>query len=260
MVGIATVEVRRASNGTLLAHGTFLNSSGIFVSADHTNGGVGFGSQGVPFGDAGFPGQPVYPFGLGNLTPAAAVTLKKNTTVTGAFVASCLGFPVANVSSCGAPTPLFTTAGGSGPRRQPRGRGTGRNLQGAQAVGAPPVTSGSGSSPTTFSSSPSHSAIRDTFRTTSGQVRPEQFSTRSARNRRMRCDPSERPPGARAPAPRRRRRAARAASAASRPGGRTARAPSAPARPPPARAAPRTSRVRAVPSSPGRGSRRCEGS
>lgn len=111
MVGIATVEVRRASTGTLLAHGTFLNSSGIFVSADHTNGGVGFGSQGVPFGDAGFPGQPVYPFGLGNLTPAAAVTLKKSTTVTGAFVASCLGFPVANVASCGSPTPLFTTAG-----------------------------------------------------------------------------------------------------------------------------------------------------
>jgi hypothetical protein len=37
-------------------------------------------------------------------------------------------------------------------------------------------------SPITFSSSPSHSAMRPTFRTTSGHVRPLHASTRRARN------------------------------------------------------------------------------
>jgi hypothetical protein len=110
LVGVASVEVKDAKTGAVLARGDFINSDGIFVSADNTNGGVGFGSGGVPPGP-GFPGQPAYPYAIADLTPGGPIDLKTEITVTGTFVASCFNFPVAVASDCGAPQPLHTTAG-----------------------------------------------------------------------------------------------------------------------------------------------------
>ncbi len=81
----------------VIAQGTFLPEAGIFVSVDQTNDGVGFGSHGVPLGDPGFPGEPVYPYAL--LTSKDAVLsydLNRSDTLNDFFVPgfaiSCLGF------------------------------------------------------------------------------------------------------------------------------------------------------------------------
>jgi hypothetical protein len=96
---------------TTVGTGSFQPSAGIYVSVDNTNGGVGFGSFGVPPGHAGFPGQPVYPGAI--LVPACCVTpnvskydLKSNFFVS-AYQIGCWGFP----GACQTGKALATTAG-----------------------------------------------------------------------------------------------------------------------------------------------------
>lgn len=96
---------------TTVGTGNFLPAAAIYVSVDNTNGGIGFGSFGVPPGHAGFPGQPVYPGGI--LVPACCVTpnvtkydLRSNFFVS-AYQLGCYGFP----GTCRAAKPLATTAG-----------------------------------------------------------------------------------------------------------------------------------------------------
>ncbi len=106
LVGTASVSVTDASTHAVLAQGTFLSSDGIFVSVDNTNGGVGFGSAGVPPASASFPGDPAYPFGLVPVSSVSAYDLQSAFSTTGDGFA-CVGFP----SGCVSPIALATTAG-----------------------------------------------------------------------------------------------------------------------------------------------------
>jgi hypothetical protein len=95
---------------TTVGTGDFLSSAHIYVSVDNTNGGIGFGSFGVPPGHAGFPGQPVYPGGI--LVPACCVSPNvttynlKSDIYIDAYQIGCWGFP-----TCKTGQPLATTAG-----------------------------------------------------------------------------------------------------------------------------------------------------
>lgn len=104
--GVAAVTIHDQSSGNILADGTFDPSAGMFISIDHVNGGVGFGSQTVwPVAGAGFPGQPAYP--LGNvLTSSTTYDLQSSTSITGGAI-SCVGFP----GPCGAPTSISMSDG-----------------------------------------------------------------------------------------------------------------------------------------------------
>jgi len=115
--GTASVKVADATTGTVLAHGTFLPSAGIFVSIDNTNGGggVGFGSAGVLPTSPSFPGQPVYPYAIFS---AGGLTLEtydlKSTFTSGQGVGlSCVDFPQnpQNHVPCGTPIALPTNNG-----------------------------------------------------------------------------------------------------------------------------------------------------
>jgi hypothetical protein len=108
LMGTASVQVNSASTGALLSEATFLPAAGIFVSADNTNGGLGFGSFGALPSSPAFPGNPVYPYGANFIFPLTAsydlvtdgyIELYNNT--------SCVGFPFA----CQPGAPLPTTAG-----------------------------------------------------------------------------------------------------------------------------------------------------
>jgi hypothetical protein len=115
LTGTATfgIYVFDASTGsyTTVGTGTFQSSAGIFVSVDNTNGGIGFGSFGVPPGHTGFPGQPVYPGAI--LVPACCVSpnVTKYNLQTDLFVSAyqlgCWGFP----GACHTGRALATTAG-----------------------------------------------------------------------------------------------------------------------------------------------------
>jgi hypothetical protein len=102
-----------ASTGTYTTVGTgsFEPSAGIFISVDNTNGGIGFGSFGVPPGHAGFPGYPVYPGAI--LVPACCVSpnVSKYNLQSDFFVSAyqlgCWGFP----GACHTGRALATTAG-----------------------------------------------------------------------------------------------------------------------------------------------------
>lgn len=105
--GVASFIVYNASNGTVLANGSFDASAGMYVSIDNVNGGVGLGSQAVwPATAGGFPGQPAYPYAHVFSTPSAYDLKSTFSTIgfpdqfTGAL--SCTGFP----GPCGAPTSL----------------------------------------------------------------------------------------------------------------------------------------------------------
>jgi hypothetical protein len=108
---VATVSIYE---GTTTYNATFLPAAGIYVSVDNTNGGIGFGSAGVPPTDPTFPGNPVYPEAQlgnnGNL--AGAITLSNYNLATGfswsGWSISCVGFPL-TCASAGPPLP--TTAG-----------------------------------------------------------------------------------------------------------------------------------------------------
>jgi hypothetical protein len=111
LAGTATVVITDSS-GTLLAEGGFLPEAGIFVSVDNRNGGVGFGSFGVPPWDPGFPNRPVYPMGLMIIPiPASPYDLKSAISVSGQVI-SCVIFPLTSSNACsGEGVPLPTTAG-----------------------------------------------------------------------------------------------------------------------------------------------------
>jgi hypothetical protein len=109
----ATVAIY-ADGGATTYNATFLPAAGIYVSVDNTNGGIGFGSAGVPPTDPTFPGNPVYPESLlgNNGNPASAITLNNYNLATGfswtGWSISCVGFPL-NCASAGPALP--TTAG-----------------------------------------------------------------------------------------------------------------------------------------------------
>lgn len=111
LVGTATVVVFEG-NGTVIAQGTFLPSAGIFISVDQTNGGIGFGSFGVPPTNLNFPGQVAYPAGMLVVPKSNIATydLKSNLPALAGFALSCVGFPALN-GSCGNGIPLPTTSG-----------------------------------------------------------------------------------------------------------------------------------------------------
>jgi hypothetical protein len=92
LVGTAAVVIHDSS-GKLLGVGTFLPKAGIFVSVDNVNGGVGFGSFGVPPWDPSFPGQVAFPMAL-QIDPAPdyQYDLKSAISVSGGAI-SCIGFP-----------------------------------------------------------------------------------------------------------------------------------------------------------------------
>lgn len=102
--GNAFVRVEDAATRMLLAQGQFVAADGIFVSADDTNFGVGFGSNGAAPGTSGFPGQVAYPYA--QRKTSAPMTLQSDVDITG-FATSCVNFP----GSCGVPLHLATTAG-----------------------------------------------------------------------------------------------------------------------------------------------------
>jgi hypothetical protein len=115
LTGTATFGIYSfdASTGTYttVGTGTFESSDRIFVSVDNSNGGIGFGSFGVPPGHVGFPGQSVYPGAI--LVPACCVSpnvssydLKSNFFVS-AHQLGCWGFP----GACHTGKALQTTAG-----------------------------------------------------------------------------------------------------------------------------------------------------
>lgn len=105
--GTATVTIYQA--GVVVGSATFLPAAGIYVSVDQTNSGIGFGSSGKLPGDAGFPGEPVYP--VAEFTSTGAVATYDLTTADAVvgFQVSCVGF--ATPAACAPALPLPTTAG-----------------------------------------------------------------------------------------------------------------------------------------------------
>jgi len=110
LTGSATFTIWNPNTFVKIGSGTFQSPAGIYVSVDNTNGGIGFGSFGVPPGHAGFPGQPVYPGAV--LVPACCVSpnvtkynLESNFFVS-AYQIGCYGFP-----TCKTGRALATTAG-----------------------------------------------------------------------------------------------------------------------------------------------------
>jgi hypothetical protein len=109
LIGTASTTVTDYATQAVIAQGAFLPSDRIFVSVDNVNGGVGFGSAGASPSDAGFPGNPVYPFGLVSQDDPAVFTydLQSHIAFNSLESISCLGFP----GACQAPIALATTAG-----------------------------------------------------------------------------------------------------------------------------------------------------
>ncbi|KAA6458612.1 hypothetical protein DYQ86_18820 [Acidobacteria bacterium AB60] len=115
--GVASVQVSASAGGPVLAQGTFLPAAGIFISADCTNGGVGFGSFAVADQHApNFPGVVAYP---GALLGPSCYDLKSNfevgsgpTNTNFAWVLVNPRFPFAGWNLCGSPPmPLPTSSG-----------------------------------------------------------------------------------------------------------------------------------------------------
>jgi hypothetical protein len=106
LLGTATVTIYDGSGAVLTA--TFLPAAGIYVSVDNTNGGVGFGSHGVPPTNPAFPGEPAYPSGMLSNNVATYDLTGYFDTGPG-FAISCVGFAV--TATCQTPFALPTTAG-----------------------------------------------------------------------------------------------------------------------------------------------------
>lgn len=103
LVGTGTVSATDLTTHSVVAQGTFSAADGIFVSIDNVNGGVGFGSAGVPF-----PGQPAYPLGFFGDASLLTYNLLSNTALAGTNDAlSCFGFP----TICNSPVALATSSG-----------------------------------------------------------------------------------------------------------------------------------------------------
>jgi hypothetical protein len=109
LTGTASFQINRAGTGTLVAKGTFQPGAGVYVSVDHANHGLGFGSSGAQPGTAQFPGNPVYPYAANfvyngtypdyDLVQPADILLYNNV--------SCVGFP----GACSAGAALASSAG-----------------------------------------------------------------------------------------------------------------------------------------------------
>jgi hypothetical protein len=119
LIGAASVTITDASTGAVLGQVNFLPSAGIFVSADNSNFGVGFGSFAVADQSSpSFPGEPVYPYGLFPGDPFSSgldtYDLTSNFSVAADpynFGLSCVGFPPPSGVVCGTPKALPTSAG-----------------------------------------------------------------------------------------------------------------------------------------------------
>jgi hypothetical protein len=113
-VGQASVQVQDFFTKAVLAQADFLPEAGIFVSADNGNSAVGFGSFGALPQDPGFPGEPVYPYGL-VAVGISEYDLKHSidtSPIPGANAMSCIASgPASATTGCAAPKPLPTTAG-----------------------------------------------------------------------------------------------------------------------------------------------------
>ncbi len=113
LVGTASFTIFNL-DGTLSQSGTFLPSAGIFVGVDNTNGGIGFGSFGVPPTDPNFLSkvQVAYPAGILVYSPSsvAAYDLKSDLQLlTGVSALSWFGFPApTQPGTPGAPLPIAT--------------------------------------------------------------------------------------------------------------------------------------------------------
>jgi PEP-CTERM motif len=110
LTGTGTITVRDFQTSAIVAQGAFLASDNIFVSIDNVNGGVAFGSGGVPDStDPGFPGAPAYPFAIAPTDDPAIHTYDLTTfhVFTTSNSLSCFGFP----NACTTPPALATTAG-----------------------------------------------------------------------------------------------------------------------------------------------------
>lgn len=109
LVGTAKVHIFDENGNSF--QDTFLPSAGIFVSVDNTNGGVGFGSLGVPPSNPNFPGQVAYPAGMLVIPPSAVATydLKSDIMLPVGSAQSCVGF--ATPAGCAAPLRLPMTSG-----------------------------------------------------------------------------------------------------------------------------------------------------
>jgi hypothetical protein len=114
IVGQASVEVQDFFTKAVLAKADFLPEAGIFVSADNGNSAVGFGSFGKLPQDPGFPGEPVYPYGL-VAVGIGEYDLKHSidtSSIPGANAMSCIASgPASATTGCAAPKPLATNAG-----------------------------------------------------------------------------------------------------------------------------------------------------
>jgi hypothetical protein len=106
LLGTASVMIFDGSGAVLTA--TFLPSAGIYVSVDNTNGGIGFGSAGVPPTSPTFPGEPAYPAGM-FLPTGNTYNLTGYYDSGPRFAVACVGFAV--VPTCQTPIALPTTAG-----------------------------------------------------------------------------------------------------------------------------------------------------
>jgi hypothetical protein len=105
-VASSSVQVNDSATGAQLVQGKFQPYDGIYVSVDHSGGGIGFGSSGGPVGSSAFPGNPLYPYAF---IFSTAYDLRSSVDIgpdNGAY--SCVGFPS---PTCGAPIPLQTDAG-----------------------------------------------------------------------------------------------------------------------------------------------------
>lgn len=115
--GTASVQVMDSGSGVVIARGTFLPAAGIFISADATNGGIGFGSFAVVDQHSpNFPGIVAYP---GGLLGAWNYDLKRNVQIgfgptkpNFAYVLSNVQFPFADWQFCRTPPRALPTTSG----------------------------------------------------------------------------------------------------------------------------------------------------
>jgi hypothetical protein len=119
LVGSATFTIFNL-DGTLSQSGSFLPSAGIFVAVDNTNGGIGFGSLGVPPSDPNFFAtvQVAYPAGILVYGPSSVATYDLTSDiqlVSGVSAISWYGFPnPVAPGTPGKPLPITTLGGSTG--------------------------------------------------------------------------------------------------------------------------------------------------
>ncbi len=110
LTGSATFQILDANFNTIGA-GNFLPDAGIFISVDNTNGGIGFGSFGLPPWDPNFPPPTViYPGAVlvpCNVTPNVVTYDLQSDAFFADYQLGCVGFP----GTCQPGLPLSTDQG-----------------------------------------------------------------------------------------------------------------------------------------------------